>query len=78
MRQLTFDDIFESLQQAVDSLKEADQAQIDEETEAELASKVTESSPTILQLNALYNKAMETGDYQAALKAIGLKLEYGV
>lgn len=71
MRQLTFDDIFELLQQA------ADQVQVDEETEA-TQPKVTESSVITSQLDAIYKKAMDTDDYQAALKAINLKLEYGL
>ena len=71
MIQLTFDDIFKSLQQA------ADQVQVDEKTEA-TQPKVTESSVITSQLDAIYKKAMDTDDYQAALKAINLKLEYGL
>jgi len=71
MRQLTFDDIFEALQQA------ADQVQINKETEA-TQPKVTKSSVITSQLDAIYKKTMDTGDYQAALTTINLKLEYGL
>jgi len=80
MRQLTFDDIYESLQQAAAKLQEADQAQaeIDEQTEAELASKASEPSTALTQLNTIYNRAMQDGNYDVALRAISTKLSYNL
>ena len=77
MRQLTFDDIFESLQEAADNMYQAEQVEIDKETETELASKkATVSRTTIDQLNDIYDNAMQNNDYQVALSVISLKLTY--